>query len=358
MKKVVLGLVVLILLTPFIIAKIANSNIDEKIRNFQQMGINIKEVKKDIGYLSTQRIFEVEFNQNTNQKNWNLYKKLIDKTKFEVTLNFKNLPITKAVFDLKIHQLVINNINFLNGLEIHIESKDFKKFDYFVKDYITDKVVVEKVKGHFVNKKYSLNNVKMGYIETPLFVISNGQIDSNVKDLNLGIMEVNGSADKWELIFDDIKLMGKNSNETFKVKLKSNNKYFVEDIFKSKAIGVEIDYKRAAIADVVSDFHIKGLGTDLVGGKLLWNLKWNNSEIKKVIVDGGELNVSADILTNILESDFVDNNKILMDLFLEDNLFKKITNKLDPQDVKKYFNNHRMHIELNKEVFINGNRIQ
>jgi hypothetical protein len=102
MKKIlipIIGLLVLIILTPIFLGKIANSNIDDKIKEFQKAGIIINEESKEVSYLNTKRVFEVELNQDTNIKDWNEYKKFIKDAKFLVTLTFKNLPITKANFD-------------------------------------------------------------------------------------------------------------------------------------------------------------------------------------------------------------------------------------------------------------------
>ena len=97
MKKIlipIIGLLVLIILTPIILGKMANSNIDKKIEEFKKAGIVIDEKSKNVSYLNTKRVFEVELNQNTNIKDWNEYKQIINKAKILVTLTYKNLPIT------------------------------------------------------------------------------------------------------------------------------------------------------------------------------------------------------------------------------------------------------------------------
>jgi hypothetical protein len=136
MKKILipfLGLFVLILATPFILAKIMNSNIDERIVKFQKEGYQIKEVKKEVGYLSTKREFLVSLNDRLKK----IYG--IDDVKADVILSFKNLPVTTANFELK-----------TNNLKFYLKTKDLKHFTIIdSKNHIlkTDKMDIK-----FLNK--------------------------------------------------------------------------------------------------------------------------------------------------------------------------------------------------------------
>ena len=107
MKKLlipIIGLLVLIFLTPVILGKMANSNIDKKIEKFKKEGVKIVEVKKDISYLKSFREFKVD-------------DVLVD-------LNFKNLPVTNAIFDIK-----------YKDSHMHVVLNNFKKFVFTINNH-------------------------------------------------------------------------------------------------------------------------------------------------------------------------------------------------------------------------------
>jgi hypothetical protein len=138
MKKIlipIIGLLVLIILTPVILGKLSNSHIDAMIKNYQKNGVKIKQIEKNIGYLSSKRVFDVVFDKNTKIKLYKPYKNLLNKASFRVVLRFDNLPITSARFDIKSEGVVIKNKEYLKNLNIVLISKDLYNFRYLIKEY-------------------------------------------------------------------------------------------------------------------------------------------------------------------------------------------------------------------------------
>ena len=121
MKKIlipIIGLFVLILLTPYILGRVANSNIDDKLSNLKSKTIKIEQISKDVSYLYSKRVFKVKIDKS--------YFEFPIKGDFLVTLTFKNLPITTAKFDVEIKRL--KNFRELKGYRFSILTKDLKTF--------------------------------------------------------------------------------------------------------------------------------------------------------------------------------------------------------------------------------------
>ncbi len=332
MKKIlipIIGLLVLIILTPLILSNIMNSNIDKKIANFQNEGIKIKEVKKDISYLTTKRVFEVELNDNTKLPAWKA-QKLINELKFKVVLTFKNLPITKANFD-------VENKNF----KLHLITKNMKNFN----------VVGESkfIKFNGVYHKSKFDTFSFNITDLLNYKIKNLKLNGEIKDLALYL----GSLDiKGDMVVDyDFNII--NFTDKIDTHLKPNNKYFVNENFYAQKFYINDKGLQIAFKDFNETTHL--FNTDIKNKITDGNstITFTKTGIQNKIADGAEIKIKFKNLSQ-------DVNKLYLtlDANLSKSLFEKVTLNLDPKKVKEYFNNYSTHIEIkDKKVFINGHRV-
>jgi len=349
MKKIlipVIGLLVLIILTPFILAKIANSNIDNKIKLLQKQGFQIKEIKKDISYLNSHRVFEVLINQHTKNKTWDFYKKFVNVVNFKVDLSFKNLPITKANMVYVIKYIKIGENNYFQNFKFSLITKDFKNFDFKT----DDKNIVSF--GKIVNKKFthlSLNTPKFDYQN---FKLEDSHSDILVKDLNLHLFNANWKAKKWEFNYKTLTMKGENTEENITTHLNGENVYSLNDKFKSEKLGIKI--KNNFIGFGNFDWNLVYTKNKVQNISL--NFNWQQTEYQNSVVDGGEMKFEIIVLnSNFNQLKDID---LVGDIKLSSSLFHRITKDFDPMIVNRYFKNNKTHIEIkNGEIFINGNRI-
>jgi len=356
MKKIlipIIGLLVLIFLTPVILGKMANSNIDKKIEIFKKDGIKIKELQKDMGYINSKRVFEVEFDKNTKKFN-----KYINKAKFLVTLTFKNLPITKANFDVEVKNINVLNQNILEGLKAHIVTKDFKTLDYKIDDYQKEIKLIN-VNGVYKRAKYDTLEINSKKIEVfNLLHINDSLFKIVIKDLELRLIDYKVNVKKWDFNYQKIALKGENSEENLTTHLYPNKIYKFEYKFLSDKLGIKIDNKFIAFGYVDNSIILDNVKKDsLKDLKLDLSFLWSQTEYEKAIVGGGSIKLNLKILSQ-MPTTFNDIN-LESNINLDEDLFKRITKDFDPAVVNKYFKNYKSHIEIkNGEVIINGNRIQ
>jgi hypothetical protein len=361
MKKLlipIIGLLVLIFLTPVIIGKMANSNIDKKIEMFKKDGIKITEVKKDIGYLTTNRVFEVTFDKDTKNKTWKVYNKVINQAKFQVNLTFKNLPITTAKFDVNTKYVNILNHNYLQGLKAYITSKDFKTFNYKIYDY-NKLIKIIGLNGTYENKKYAYNNFNIKKLAIGNLLVSNdNKAKFIVKDLNLGLVDYNWKSKNWNIKYGNINIKGENTEENLSTHLMPNNFYNIDDKVLSDKLGVDINGQVVAVTYFDWNLNFKNFKKDsLKNSDLTLSVLWSETEYHKVVVGGGEIKIKAHILQEIPQT----LNDVNLDATIrfDKDLFQTITKDFDPAVVNKYFKNYTSHIEIkNGELLINGNRVQ
>ena len=361
MKKIlipIIGLLVLIILTPVIIGKMANSNIDTKIESFKKDGIKITELKKEIGYLNSERVFEVTFDKDTKNKTWKVYNKYINDAKFLVTLKFKNLPVTKANFDVDTKYISLFNQKYLQGLKAHITSKDFKTFDYKIDDY-NNTIQLIGLNGVYKNKKYAYNNFNIKKLAIGDLLVSNdNKAQFVIKDLNLGLVDYDWKSKDWNIKYNNINIKGKNTEENVSIHLSPKNLYTIDDKILSDKLGVKIDNQIVGVT--YFDWSLKAQNfkkDNLKDTKINLGVLWSETEYQKVIVGGGELKLEAKILTPMPKN----LNDINLDtkIRFDKDLFQTITKDFDPAVVNKYFKNYTSHIEIkNGEILVNGNRIQ
>jgi hypothetical protein len=343
MKKIlipIIGLLVLIILTPIFLGKIANSNIDDKIKEFQKAGIIINEESKEVSYLNTKRVFEVELNQDTNIKDWNEYKKFIKDAKFLVTLTFKNLPITKANFDIEIKGIDAFNKTLLKGLNIHLVTKNFKSIDYKIDNYNKDNIILNNVYGNIKIDKYKTYIINAKNISTFFISLIDSKMKFIVKSLELSLVDVDLDIKEIKLK-DRFTINIKNLKEHFEVHLSGDKKYTINDISKIKSLSID---KIVAFGDIDSNLSIKE-------NNMNWLLKWNQTQLN-TIVDGGEIEAKGKISKNIDDLD------VDIDVSLSKSLYEKLSIKLNPDVLNRYFKDYKSHIKINKGIFVNGNRIQ
>jgi len=356
MKKILIpifGLLFLILLTPFILAKLSNSNIDKKIIELKKNGVFIKEINSDIGYLNSKRVFEVKFDKNT--KNFNNF---INQADFIVTLTFKNLPITKANFDIKVKNVNILNKNILKGLEAHIVTKDFKTLNYKIQNY-KNLIELDDVYGIYKRGKYDklvINSKKISILK--FLSMQNLTFNVVINNLELGLIDYYWKSKKWKIGYNDIVLKGENSEENVTTHLYPNQKYKFEDIFLSDKIGIKLQSNYIAFANVDWKLIANNFSKDnFQNSEFNVSLLWSDTEYQKALVGGGELKGNILLLSKIPKK--LEDIKANISLGFDKDLFERITKDFDPKEINKYFKNNKTHIEIeNGEIKANGNRIQ
>jgi len=360
MKKIlipIIGLLVLIFLTPVILGNMANSNIDKKIQTFKKNGIKIIEVKKDIGYLNTKRVFEVTFDKNTKNKTWKVYNNVINKAKFLVVLKFKNLPVTKANFDVDTKYIELLNQKYLQGLKAHITSKDFKTFSYKIDDY-NKEIKIIGLDGIYKNKKYAYNDFNIKLFEFNSLKIENAKVDLIVKDLALGLVDYGFKAQKYSFNNKKVNILGENIEENLSIHLSPDNLYTLDDKILSDKLGVKIDNQLLGVTYFDWSLKVDKFKKDsLKDSNITLAILWSETEYQKAIVGGGEVKVKAKILKDFPQT--LDDIELDTTIRFDEDLFKRVTKDFNPEVVNKYFTNYTSHIEIkNGELLINGNRIQ
>ena len=335
MKKVlipILGLLVLIILTPFILSNIMNSNIDKKIAKFKSEGIKITETKKDISYLTSKRVFEVELNQNTKLPAFKA-QKFIKKLDFKVILTFKNLPITKANFDV-----------LGNNFKLHLVTKDMKNFNVLATSKFFDKLTGEYHKNKFDTFSF---NIDKAYFKN--YKSDNLKISGEIKDLALYLVNLKLKGDLFEA--KNLKIV--NFKYNLATHLKPDNKYNINENFYADKLGVKIANQKIVFGDFNETDNLVNLDINKKSTDGNVTIKFDKTEYK-TIVGGGEIKA---VFKNLNPS--LKNTYLVLDAKLDKDLLNKISSNFDPEEVKKYFKNNQTHIEIkDNKVFINGNRIQ
>jgi len=357
MKKIlipIIGLLVLIFLTPFILGRMANSNIDDKINELKQQGMIIKEVSKDIGYLNTKREFKVILNRKFKNKTWQKYYKFIHTINANIILKFKNLPITKAdmdiIGDIKILKTRLKNI------KLHLVTKNFKDFEYqlvSIKDF-----KIENFKGVAHKKKYTQIDMSAKTLDYKnLFTSQNNRLNGEIKDILLGLVDLDWQVEKWKFKHKSLELKGENSEENLTTHLLGDGKYILEDRFYSEKFGLKNRLFSVAFSNFEWDLKLEKQKDSFENSNIDLNIKWVRTEYQKAIVDGGELSLKLNILNPKLQN--YDDLSLVLDLKLEKELFRRVTKDFNPVEVAKYFKDNKTHIEIkNGEILVNGNRIQ
>ena len=339
----IIGLLVLIFLTPVILGKIANSNIDKKISELKQQGMIIKEVSKDIGYLNTKREFKVILNRKFKNKTWQKYRKFISTIDADVVLKFKNLPITKAdmdiIGDVKILKTRLKNI------KLHLITKNFKDFEYQITNI--DNMFLNGINGEIHKKKYIEIFSNIQKLESKNIKIYDTIIKSKIKNLYLSIGDIYIKSKKFE--FRTIK--AENLEENISTHLLPNNDFIIKDTLKVEKFGIKIKNQFIGFGYLKTKFELN------YQKHLTLNLKWENTEYQKAIVDGGEIDLNMDILNPQLKS--LKDINLIANIKAQKSLFKRVTKDFDPAIVNRYFKDYKSHIEIkNGEILVNGNRIQ
>ena len=325
MKKILIpfiGLFVLILLTPIILSKIMNSNIDKKIAKLKEEGYKIKEIKKDISYLSTKREFEVLVNEKVAKLDFNI--------SANVVLSFKNLPSTTANFDVKLN-------NILKGYHFYLKTKDLKHFNLVSEDYSQDGIVINSLKGKILAKKFVTTDI----------VVKNIQYKDNLKIDNLKLLftlksknplsfEGEYNLSKFNFKYQDIEIKAVNAGEKF------SNGFYKEYKFKDKffadKFGVKFNNQKYAVSKLKGDLNIT-YDRDFSNEKISTKFEFLESQIDNKLLDGAKFDIYADMLKQFLD----------VKIDFDKDLYQTIINQLDPKLVKKYFKNQKVHF-----IFKNG----
>ena len=353
----IIGLLVLIFLTPIILGRMANSNIDTKIETFKKDGIKIKEIKKDIGYLNTNRIFEVTFDKDTKNKTWKVYHKIVDSAKFIITLKFKNLPVTKANFDVKIKYIKMLNKDYFKDSEFNVISKDFKHFKYQFKDYVSKNpfVILKGLNGEFIKDRYDNLKIDADFIKFKEFVYNKLKLNITTKDLGLYLVDINSKAKNYTIYLNEYYTKFENIEENLTTHLLEDKTYKFEYRFNADKMGVFKLDNNVVIGFAYPDFVLNGV---FKNNKRDLNISflWSETEYKKAIVGGGS--IKGDIQFEKYPKSLKDiNGKIVIKL--DKDVFLRITSPFNPEVVNKYFKDYKSHIEIkNGEILVNGNRIQ
>jgi len=356
MKKIlipIIGLLVLIFLTPVIIGKMANSNIDKKIEIFKKDGIQIKEIKQDIGYINSKRVFEVIFNKKTKKFN-----KYINSAKFLVTLTFKNLPITKANFNVLVKNINVLNQNILEGLKFHVVTKDFKTMNYNVENY-NKYIILKDVNGVYKRNKYDNLIINAKDIGIKNFIDINGvNLNFIIKDLGLGLVDYTAKIKTFSFSYKSINIKGKSYSENVAVHLYPNQKYKFVDKFLADKMLIRFHNENIGISNVdwlfIGDNYKKD---DLTNSDFNVSLLWSDTEYQKMMLGGANLKVDMKVLSkqfNTLKDIY-----LKASIELDKDLYQAITKNLNPEVLNKYFKNYKSNIVIkNGEIIVNGNRIQ
>jgi len=358
MKKIlipIIGLLVLVFLTPMILANLANSNIDKKIETFKKDGIKIVELKKDIGYLNTTRVFEVTFDKDTHFKSWSVYQKIIKGGKFIVTLKFRNLPVTTANFDITTKYIKSkDNKEYLKGLHFFITSKDFKTFKFKFLDYKSLEPSFTIVKNlQMVLKKGKYYQL---FVSGDMLQIANSRYkDFNtniiIKDLPLYLVDYNLNTKQY-LDIGAYNIKATNIEENLTTHLYPNDIYKFE--YKSKSKLLKITQKAPLVSFIDLYIDLKGNQNSKKGFFNL-NIKWKNTLYKNETLDGGD--IKANISYIRLKDINTYNGEV--NITFDKGLFEKISSMVSPDFIETNFINNRLPIEIkNGELLINGNRIQ
>ena len=209
MKKlsiVFLGLLALIVATPYIFSNISNSKIDSQVLTLNQNDlVSVKEIKNDIGYLDTKRDFKVIItdksfpNNKAFQKN---YAPFLKKLVFNVNIGFRNLPITKVSAVAKLDKIILNNMsnreitdvnNILKDKIIaHLVTSDFKhfniKFNDIVLDSLGNKLKLSgietklQISQHSFAEQTNISNVLLETVQGDKISVKNLSINEQNKD--------------------------------------------------------------------------------------------------------------------------------------------------------------------------------
>ena len=349
MKKILIpifGLLVLILLTPVILSKLANSNIDKKIEKLKNNGIQIEEISKNITYLDSNRKFKILLSSDSNNSTWKKYHQFLKNANFIVDLKFRNLPVTKADMQV-LATLDFGNFK-LQDIKLHIITKNFKDFEYqllSIKDFI-----IEDFNGTIHKKKYLKLQTTTKVFNYPEFFYSKeNYIDGEIKDILLGLANLNWHGKEWKIKYDKFVLSGLNSEENLTTHLLGTGKYLLEDRFFTKSLRLDIYDFKIVLKNFNWNLKLnKDKTTDVV-----INMNWNKSKYQNAIVSGGKIEIR---ITNI--ESYKDFN-LDANIKLDNSLFKRISKDLNPKFVNKYLTNGTSNIKIkNGEIKINGNRIQ
>ena len=355
MKKIlipIIGLLVLILLTPFILGKMANSNIDKKIEQLRKSGINIQEINKNISYLDSQREYKILLNKHTNNKEWKKINKIVKSVSIKLKLKFRNLPITTADMDI-VSNIHIANL-YLKNIKIHLTTKNFKDFQYKVLSIENFKIknftgVIHKKKYTYIDTNIETFNYKH------LFSSQNNKINGEIKDIFLGLVDFNWLGEKWNFKYNSLELKGENSEENLTTHLLPDGKYSIEDKFSAEKFGIK--NRLFYIAFGGFDWDLKfSKQNGFKNSNFDLNVTWDKTEYQKALVDGGKMVLKVKILNPALKT--YNDLELNMDLSLDETLFSRVMKTFDPKIVNKYFKNNKTHIEIkNGEIRVNGNRI-
>jgi hypothetical protein len=341
MKKLLIpfiGVLILIVLTPVILGKITNSNIDKKLST---MHYRITQLKKDIGYLTTTRVFKVDIDKT--------YLNTHIKGDLIVTLKFKNLPITTANFTIK-----SENFPILNDLVIEATSKDLKTFNYKVLDYDKNGIKIEGAKGVLNIDKYNHIDISIDKIVSNFISLNGIKGALTIKNFDLGLVEGDFSYKKWQIKHTIVELKGADTKEHIKVSLHPDNRYTIVDNITMKKFALKKD-NLLLLGNLQIGLKVDNFSIDSRDMRIYFTTKWDETYIDGSSVDGADIKI--DMTMAGLEPT-LDNIRADLDINFQKELFYKLTQQLDPNIVRLYFDNYSTHIKIDKGIFINGNRIQ
>jgi hypothetical protein len=335
MKKILIpfvGLFALILLTPVILSKIMNANIDKKICKLQKDGYQIKEVKKDIGYLSTKREFLVTINDKLKKRYH------IDDIKADVVLTFKNLPVTTANFDVEYKKVKLFNQTILNGYKFHLKTKDLKHFKLVGDDYKKDGLNVIGLNGNVIIDKFITKDINVRNISyKDNLKIDNLKLNVTLKSYNPIAFEGEYNLTKFDFKDKNIEIKADNAGEKFKNSFLKEYKF--SDKFKAEKFGVVINKDKYAVAKWNGDL-IVTYDKNFTKFNINTNFDFEQSEYKNKILGGAEFNITSKIKR---PADIFADVKIKVDK----DLFKSVTSEMNPDVVNKYFKNYKTHFIFN-----------
>jgi hypothetical protein len=335
MKKVLIpfiGLFILILLTPVILAKLMNSNIDKKILELQKQGYQIKETKKDIGYISTKREFLVTINDKLKKKYY------IDDVKADVILTFQNLPITTANFDVEYKKVKLFNQNILTGYKIHLKTKDLKHFKLIADDYKKDGLNITRLSGEMIVDKFITKNIIVKNISYKNNLkIDNLKVNFTLKSYNPVDFEGEYNLSKFDFKYQNVEIKAENVKEKFKDYF--FKKYNFTDKFNADKFGVLIDNNKYAVAKWNGDFNAT-YDKNLTKFNINTNFVFEQSEYNNKILGGADFNITSKI--KMPNSIFAD-----VTIKMDKTLFESVTNEINPDVVKQYFKNYKTHFIFN-----------
>jgi hypothetical protein len=174
----IVGFAIMVVLTPFVFAKLMNSKFDSMITKVQLNGYKVKQIKNKSSYLTTDRVFDVIIPGSKIDSSG-----FIKYIEVKVETIFKNLPVTNVIFKGKVLKVVTTNPNLNENLNKLIKNKikfvvltpDFKTYTFRVFDFNINnnqtEITFKGIKGVFktpADLNYKISSITVKNPQTTL----------------------------------------------------------------------------------------------------------------------------------------------------------------------------------------------